>query len=78
MSRHNKRHTDPQHGTAEPTAPLDDIDMLLTHSEIAITCAVIAMVTGVWVALLGIVSGYAWERWVGDFLLRAISWLLLP
>jgi len=65
-----KRHTDCQADSAEPTAPLDEIDTLLSTSELAFVCLVITMVTGVWLGLLAFVGGYAWERW--------FSWLLLP
>lgn len=71
-----KRHTDRTANGAEPTAPLDEIDDLLTASELAIICAVIAVLTVVWVTCLAMVSGYAWERWLGNFVAQATGWLL--
>jgi hypothetical protein len=73
-----KRHTDRTANGSEPTGPLDEIDKLVTASEATIIFLVITLLTGVWVAALAIVSGYAWQRWLADFFGRALAWLVLP
>lgn len=64
--------------SAEPSAPLADANQFLTTAEWAMVCTLVAVTTGFWVAGLACVSGFVWERWLGDFMTHAISWLRLP
>jgi hypothetical protein len=64
--------------TTQPTEPVDALDELLTASELTVVCLVIATVTAVWLAALAFAAGFAWQRWLAEFVGRSLAWLVLP